>query len=53
MQVLRAEQARRLEAELLALVKQYGLLINMNRPVKDALRKVAQFNDFQQLQGVL
>ena len=50
---LRAEQARRLEAELVALVKQYGLVLTMNKPVKEALRNVAQFNDFQQLQGVL
>jgi hypothetical protein len=52
-EVLRAEQGRRLEAELVALVKQHGLVLSMAKPVKDALRNVAQFNDFQQLQGIL
>jgi hypothetical protein len=47
--VLRADQAKRLEAEAVALVKQYGLLLKMNRPVREFFVKLAQFNDFQQL----
>ena len=47
--ILRAEQGRRLEAEAVAMVKQYGLLLKMNRPMREFLLKLAQYNDFQQL----
>jgi hypothetical protein len=47
--VLRAEQGRRLEAQAVAMAKQYGLLLKMNRPLRDFFKDLAQYNDFQQL----
>jgi hypothetical protein len=53
MKVLRAEQARRLEAELMALVKQHSFILSMQPAIKNTLRNVADFNNFSQLQGAL
>jgi hypothetical protein len=46
---LRAEQAKRLEVELIEMVRDYGLILRMNPKVRNTIAKVAQFNDFQQL----
>lgn len=51
--ILRAEQAKRLEAEAVDLVKQYGLLLKMNRPVREFFVKLAAFNNFEQLKKEL
>lgn len=51
--ILRAEQAKRLEAEAVTLVKQYGLLLKMNRPVREFFVKLADFNNFEQLKKEL